>query len=131
MKKYTCLLALLLDHPAPGRGRCGFPHRVSRLTRSNRFTVYEAVEKTAAAGAQAIEFLSGPRSSVPPTRTGMSANLTDAQIAALKAHLKSNGVAAVSFYSDIPKDEAAARKVFTFAQKLGARSLEHRIRRLH
>ncbi|MBI4326802.1 MAG: sugar phosphate isomerase/epimerase, partial [Chloroflexi bacterium] len=88
----------------------------------NRFTVFEAIEKTAQAGGNLVEFYPGQRLS-PQDKTGMSHNLTDAQLAALKEHLKKNGVEAVSYYTDIPSDEAAARQVFEFARKLGAPSL--------
>jgi len=88
----------------------------------HRFTVFEAVEKTAQAGGNLIEFFPGQRLS-PQDKTGMSHNLTEAQLAALKEHLQKHGVAAVSYYTDIPKDETEARKVFEFARKLGATSL--------
>ena len=88
----------------------------------HRFTVFEAIEKTVQAGGNLVEFFPGQRLS-PQDKTGMSHNLTEAQLAALQAQLKKNGVAAVSYYTDIPKDEAAARKVFEFARKLGATSL--------
>lgn len=88
----------------------------------NRFSAYEALEKTAQAGGTVIEFFPGQPLS-QDDRTGMSYNLTDAQIDALKEHAKMCGVKIASYYTDIPRDKAQARRVFEFARKLGLRSL--------
>ncbi|MDB6079017.1 MAG: hypothetical protein JWO82_2764 [Akkermansiaceae bacterium] len=88
----------------------------------NRFTAYEAVEKTSQAGGTVIEFYPGQTLS-PSDPARVSPDLTDAQVDALLEHLKKNHVVAASYYTDIPKDETQARKVFEFARKMKLRSL--------
>jgi sugar phosphate isomerase/epimerase len=84
------------------------------------FSVYEAIDKTAQAGARAIEF-SFRLKKLAPDRTGVQFNsdLPDAEVMALKAKLAERGIRAVSYGAvPIPADEAGARKVFEFARKL-------------
>ncbi len=121
MKTCFCVLALLMPVLRLAAADAAFRTGCETYT-FNRFTVFEAVEKAAQAGAKCVEFYPGQALS-PTDRTGMSATLTDAQIAALKQCLQSNGVEAVSYYTDIPRDEAGARKVFEFARSLGAHYL--------
>ena len=84
----------------------------------NRFSAWEAVEKAAQAGAKVIEFYPGQRFS-KEDRSGWSHNTPDSKIAAMKEHLKKNGVRAVNYgVVVIPNDEKAARKIFEFAKKL-------------
>ncbi len=88
----------------------------------HRFTVFEAIEKTAQASGNMIEFFAGQLLS-PDDKMAMSHTLSDAQLTALKRHLEKNGVEAVSYYTDISPDESVARPVFEFARKLGLKSL--------
>ncbi len=88
----------------------------------NRFTVYEAVEKTSQAGGTVIEFFPGQTLS-PTDSAKMSPDLSKDQIGALLEHLKKNRVVATSYYTDVPKDEAQARKLFAFARQLGLQTL--------
>lgn len=83
------------------------------------FTLYEAIERTAKAGARAIEMFPGQTlSPTDPAKCGP--DMSDAQIAALLEHCKTHGVTPVNFgVTPVAKDEAAARKVFDFARKLG------------
>jgi len=90
----------------------------------HRFTAFEAMEKTAAAGGKVIEFYPGQSLSPDDKKSKVDPNATDETIAKLKAKAKQHGLLIVNFgVVGIPKDEAGARKVFDFAKKLGVRSL--------
>lgn len=85
----------------------------------NHFSAFEAIEKTAKAGGRVIELFPGQRLSKTDDAK-VSPDLSDAQIAALKAQLDKCHVKAASIgVIPIPKDEAQARKVFVFAKKMG------------
>ncbi len=83
------------------------------------FSVFEAIDKTAAAGGKVIEFY--PGQSYGPDQPGVhfDHNATDEMIAAVKARLEKDGIRAVNYgVVDIPKNEAGARKIFEFAKKM-------------
>jgi sugar phosphate isomerase/epimerase len=90
----------------------------------NRFTTFEAIEKTAQAGGKVIEFYPGQRLSVdePDVRWGHDAS--DEAIAKVKAKLSEHGLKAVNYgVVGIPADEAGARRIFEFAKKMGLRAV--------
>ncbi|HWD19450.1 MAG TPA: TIM barrel protein [Verrucomicrobiae bacterium] len=90
----------------------------------HRFTAFEAIEKTAAAGGKIIEFYPGQRFSPAEPELKLDQNLSDEAIAKLQAKLRESHVLAVSFgVVEIPRDEAGARKIFEFARKLGLRAI--------
>jgi sugar phosphate isomerase/epimerase len=103
------------DGPRPFRAGC-------ESFTFNHFSAYEALEKTAKAGGAVIEFFPGQPLS-RDDRTGMSYDLSGQQIAALKEQAKKCGVMIASYYTDIPSEEAQARRVFEFGRKLGVYSL--------
>ena len=83
------------------------------------FSVFEAIDKTAAAGGKVIEFY--PGQSYSPDKPGVKFdhNATDDMIAAVQARLAERGIRAVNYgVVGIPKDEAGARKIFEFAKKM-------------
>jgi sugar phosphate isomerase/epimerase len=85
----------------------------------NRFTVMEAIDKTAAAGGKVIEFYPGQKFSPEHPDWKFDHNASDEMIAAVEARLQKDGIRAVNYgVVGIPKDEAGARKVFDFAKKL-------------
>jgi len=85
----------------------------------NKYTVFEAIEKTAQCGAKVIEFYPGQKIS-KDDQTSWDHNASDETIAKVQAKLKEHGIKAVNYgVVGIPKDEAQARKVFEFAKKLG------------
>jgi sugar phosphate isomerase/epimerase len=85
----------------------------------NKYTAFEAVEKTAQAGARVIEFFPGQRLSAE-RQVGVGPDLSDDDIAALKAHLSKYGVRPVAFgVTGLGKSEADNRKVFEFVRKMG------------
>jgi sugar phosphate isomerase/epimerase len=90
----------------------------------HRFTAFEAIEKTAAAGGKAIEFYPGQSLSPDDKQTKVDADASDETIEKLKSKAKQHGLLIVNFgVVGIPKDEAGARRVFDFAKKLGARAI--------
>jgi sugar phosphate isomerase/epimerase len=90
----------------------------------NHFTVYEAIEKTAAAGGTVIEFYPGQRLSPEEPSTPWDHNASAETIAKVKAQLAKYHIQAVNYgVVDIPREEAGARKVFDFAKALGLRAI--------
>jgi sugar phosphate isomerase/epimerase len=84
--------------------------------------VYEAVEKIAEAGGTVAEFYPGQKLSATDPK-GFGPDLSEDQMEALLGHLKRHGVKVTSCYTGIPKDEAAARRLFAFARRLGLEAL--------
>jgi sugar phosphate isomerase/epimerase len=90
----------------------------------NRFTVFEAIDKTAAAGGRVIEFYPGQRLSPEHRDVIWDHNASDAVIGQVKAKLAERHILAVNYgVVDIPADETGARKVFEFARKMGLRAV--------
>ncbi len=90
----------------------------------NRFSVFEAIEKTAAAGGRVIEFFPGQKLSQAEPNVKWDHNASDEVIAKVKAKLAEHKIKAVNYgVVDIPKDEAGARKIFEFAKKMGLRAV--------
>ncbi|MBI5386815.1 MAG: sugar phosphate isomerase/epimerase [Verrucomicrobia bacterium] len=88
----------------------------------NRFTAFEAIEKCAQAGGKVIEFYPGQKLSKEEPKLTVSHDSpnVDEVVAKLQAKLAQHKMKAVN-YGVVPvsKDEAAARKVFEFAKKMG------------
>jgi sugar phosphate isomerase/epimerase len=90
----------------------------------NHFTVYEAIEKTAAAGGKIIEFYPGQRLSLEEPDTSWDHNASAETMAKVKEQLAKYHIQAVNYgVVGIPRDEAGARKVFDFAKALGLRAI--------
>src|SRR6266571_71291 len=90
----------------------------------NRYTVFEAIEKTAAAGGRVIEFFPGQKLSPAEPNVKWDHDASDETIAKVKAKLAEHKIKAVNYgVVGIPKDEAGARKVFEFAKKMGLRAV--------
>lgn len=90
----------------------------------NRFTVFEAIEKTALAGGKVIEFYPGQKLSKAEPTVSWDHNAPDDVVAKVKAKLAEHKVMAVNYgVVGIPKEEAAARKIFEFAKKMGLRGI--------
>jgi len=86
----------------------------------NRFTVFEAIEKTAEAGAKVIEFYPGQRLSKEEPTVKWDHNASDETFAKVVAKLAQHGIKAVNYgVVSIPTEEAEARKIFAFGKKLG------------
>lgn len=88
----------------------------------NRFSVFEAIEKTASTGAKVIEFFPGQKLSVAEPDVKFSHDSTPEVLEKVKAKLKEAGLMPVAYgVVGLSKDEAASRKVFEFAKFFGIR----------
>jgi sugar phosphate isomerase/epimerase len=86
----------------------------------NRFTVFEAIEKTEQAGGKTIEFYPGQRLSKEESNVKWDHTATEAVIQKVKDKLAQHGIRAVNYgVVRIPAAEKEARKIFDFARKLG------------
>jgi sugar phosphate isomerase/epimerase len=86
----------------------------------NRFSVFEAIEKTAQAGGKVIEFYPGQKLSTNEPNVKWDHNASPETIQKVKDKLAACKVRAVNYgVVQIPKDEAEARKIFEFAKILG------------
>jgi len=84
----------------------------------NRFTAFEAIEKTALAGGKVIEFFPGQKLSREQPEARLDHHASDEILAQVKAKLAREGVRAVNYGVVSGKDEAEWRKIFEFARKL-------------
>ena len=84
----------------------------------NRFSVFEAIEKTAQAGGKIIEFYPGQKLSPDQPDVKWDHNASAEVIAKVTAHLAKHRVRAVNYGVVGGKDEAEWRKIFEFARKL-------------
>jgi len=86
----------------------------------NRFTVFEAIEKTAQAGGKVIEFYPGQKLSQEEPNVKWDHNASAETIQKVKDKLAACKVTAVNYgVVGIPRDEAEARTIFEFAKALG------------
>jgi sugar phosphate isomerase/epimerase len=84
------------------------------------FTLFEAIEKSAAAGASTIEVFPGQRIGGPFGNEKVDPAMGDDKIRAILDHGSKYGIKPVNFgVTGIPEDEAKARIIFEFAKKLG------------
>ena len=108
----TCLGASAADAP--------FGWRVGPAAWSFRqFSFFEAVDKTASLGMSYIEAYEGQQVR-PDSEAKLNADLPDEVIEQIRAKLTEAKVTLTSIYiHNIPGDEAACRRTFEFARKLG------------
>src|SRR5689334_14896904 len=85
----------------------------------NRFSVFEAIEKTAQAGGKTIEFYPGQKLTADDANTKWDHHATDEMIRKVQAKLAQHKVVAVNYGVVGGSDEAEWRQIFEFAQKLG------------
>jgi len=85
----------------------------------NRFTVFEAIEKTDQAGGRTIEFFPGQALSPEEKTVKFDHNASEEVLEKVKAKLAKHKIKAVNYgVVDIPAEEAKARPIFEFAKKL-------------
>ena len=90
----------------------------------NRFSAFEAIEKTAQAGGKVIEFYPGQKLSKEEPGVKWDHNASDETIDKVKKKLAEHKIKAVNYgVVGIPQDEAGARKIFEFAKKMGMRAV--------
>lgn len=84
----------------------------------NRFTVFEAIEKTDQAGGRVIEFYPGQRLSKEEPDIRWNHNASDDVIQKVKEKLARHRIRPVNYGVVGGRDEAEWRKIFEFAKKL-------------
>lgn len=109
--------AMVVADPIPDEFKIGGFAVGCQAWTFNRFTAYEAVEKTALAGGKVIEFYPGQRLR-PDSDARWDHNASDEVIAQMKEHLARHGVRAVNYGVVSGRDEAEWRRIFEFARKL-------------
>src|SRR5262245_16108101 len=77
----------------------------------NRFSVFEAIEKTAQAGGKVIEFYPGQKLSIEESKVKWDHNAPDEVISKVKAKLAEHKIKAVNYGVVGGKDEAEWRKI--------------------
>ena len=84
------------------------------------FTLFEAIEKSAAAGAGAVEIFPGQKIGGPLGEAKVNPENAAEQVPAILAHCDRHNIRPVNFgVTSVPKDEAKARVIFDFAKALG------------
>jgi sugar phosphate isomerase/epimerase len=124
MKKTLLLLSLLaattFAAPIPETAKVGEFFAGCQAYSFRLYTVFEAIEKTAAAGGKTIEFYPGQKFSVEKPEAKWDHNASAEMIAAVKAKLAEKGLTAVGYgVIKLGKDAAGDRKVFEFCQTMG------------
>ncbi|HNT37088.1 MAG TPA: sugar phosphate isomerase/epimerase, partial [bacterium] len=90
----------------------------------NRFTFFEAVEKTAALGMKWIEAYPGQKMSQEKPDSKVHHTMSQEDMDAVLAKLKAEGVQLVNYgVVGLGNDEAECRKVFEFAKKMGIETI--------
>ncbi|MHC1768233.1 MAG: ThuA domain-containing protein [Verrucomicrobiia bacterium] len=85
----------------------------------HRFSLFEAMEKTAQLGLSYIGGLSFQKVS-PEIAKNFDPELTDEELKRIRFKLDATGLRMLTYYiHDIPGDEAGCRKVFEFGRKMG------------
>ncbi|GAA5481653.1 sugar phosphate isomerase/epimerase family protein [Haloferula sargassicola] len=85
------------------------------------FTLFEAIEMAAAAGAGGVELFPGQKIGGELGDAGVDPAKASQQVPAILAKCKEHGVSPVNFgVTDVPNDEGKAREIFDFVNQLGA-----------
>lgn len=84
----------------------------------NRFSVFEAIEKTAQAGGKVIEFYPGQKLTKEEPNIKWNHDAAEDVIAKVKSKMAEHKIRAVNYGVVGGKDEAEWRKIFEFAKKL-------------
>jgi sugar phosphate isomerase/epimerase len=128
----SCWTALTLAVSIPARAETKIPDEYKtggffigcQAYTFNHFTVFEAIEKTEAAGGKVIEFYPGQKLSKEEPNVSWDHNASEATIQKVKEQLEKHHLRAVNYgVVGIPQDETEARKLFKFAQTMGLRAI--------
>ena len=84
----------------------------------NRFSVFEAIEKTAEAGGKVIEFYPGQKLTKDEPNVKWGHTASEEVIVRVEKKLAEHGIKAVNYGVVGGKDEAEWRKIFEFAKRL-------------
>ena len=90
----------------------------------NRYTFFEAIDKTAALGLDRIEAYPGQRLSPEHPGAGMVHTMSADLRRAVKEKLKDAGIKLINYgVVSLPNDEARCREVFDFAREMGIETI--------
>jgi len=90
----------------------------------NRYTLFEAIEKTAQSGGRVIELFPGQKLSKDQPDVTIDHNASPETLQKAKNKIAEHKLIAVNYgVVGIPKDEAQARKLFDFAKTMGLRAI--------
>jgi len=90
----------------------------------NRYTLFEAIEKTAQSGGRVIELFPGQKLSKDQPDVTIDHNASPETLQKAKDKIAEHKLIAVNYgVVGIPKDEAQARKLFDFAKTMGLRAI--------
>ncbi|MFC1554993.1 family 16 glycoside hydrolase [candidate division KSB1 bacterium] len=90
----------------------------------NRFTFFEAIDKTASLGLDWIEAYPGQRLNSENRRVSFDHNIAAELRENVKAKLKDAGIRIINYgVVGLPNDEAECRKVFDFAKDMGIETI--------
>lgn len=99
--------------------KAGFTIAVQCWSLKN-FTLFEAIEKSAAAGANAVEIYAGQLLSPEQKDIKVGHDMPATAVKAMQEHAKKHNIAIVNFgVVGIPNNEGEARKFFEFGKTLG------------
>lgn len=85
-----------------------------------KFSLFEAIEKSAQAGAQGVEIFAGQALSPEKKNVKVGHTMAAEDVAALQEHAKKHNIAIVNFgVVNVPNNEEEARKMFEFGKTLG------------
>lgn len=124
LKSLSVCLALglaqaLALNEIPGEYRVGSFALGCQAYTFHKFTAFEAIEKTAAAGGRVIELFPGQKLS-PASDAKLDHNAPPEMIEQLEKKLAEHKIKAVNYgVVRLPNDEAECRKIFQFAKRLG------------
>ena len=89
----------------------------------NRFTFLEAIEKTATLGLRYLEAFEGQRVA-PDDDAKLDMNISDSVLQRIRERLVASEVTLTGIYiHELPGEEAACRRAFEFARKLGVETI--------
>jgi sugar phosphate isomerase/epimerase len=121
---FTATTSLRAENKIPDQYKTGGFFIGCQAYTFNRFSAFEAIEKTALAGGKVIEFFPGQKLSKEEPTLKVDHNASPEILAKLKAKLAEHNMKAVNYgVVGIPKEEAEARKIFEFAKALGLRAV--------
>jgi len=113
------LPAVAADMATPNAEKLGW-HLGCQAYSFNRFTFFEAVDKTAEVGLRYIEIYPGQRLNPDREDVRLDHNASPEIIEAVKSKLADAGVKVMCYgVVGLPNDEAEARRVFEFAKTMG------------
>jgi sugar phosphate isomerase/epimerase len=107
------------ENKIPSEGRIGGFALGCQAYTFNRFTVFEAIEKTDQAGGRFIEFAQNQPLSPEERNVRWGHNASDEVIAKVQAKLAKHKIRAVNYGVVKGDNEAEWRQIFEFAKKLG------------